>query len=69
MSLHLLAFVLLLSLCCGPLHAHQDGELGTAEGQLLPDLELPLVSGEGTLRLRGEVHDPRPILLVTFASW
>ena len=52
MSLHLLAFVLLLSLCCGPLHAHQDGELGTAEGQLLPDLDLPLVSGEGTLRLR-----------------
>ena len=41
--------------------------IGTEPGQLFPDLELPLVGGEGTLRLsslRGE-----RVLLIEFASW
>ncbi len=67
MALHPLALIVFL--LCGPLSARQVQATGTAEGQVLPDLELPLVGTEGTLRLRGEAGDSRPILLVTFASW
>ncbi len=42
-------------------------EIGRGLGQLHPDLELPTIDGESTLRL-SELRG-RKLLLIEFASW
>jgi hypothetical protein len=45
----------------------QDLEVGMRAGQVLPDIELPLIDGSGSARL-SELRGKK-LLLVTFASW
>jgi len=45
----------------------QQGKIGWEDGQFVPDLELPTIDGERTVRL-SEFRGQR-VLLIQFASW
>lgn len=45
----------------------QDLQVGMRSGQVMPDIELPLIDGSRSLRL-SELRGKK-VLLVSFASW
>ena len=50
-----------------PLSRLQGAERGIDVGQFLPDLELPRIDGNGSVRLSD--YRGRRLLLIQFASW